>query len=131
MNLPFYKFYLWLESVRSFSFEVLCSHVTTERPAYSCRFAQSSFLWRAYACHKLSKNNRHTQNELSMQMLTSPQESAVMTALVFHIQLIGTVISGFLRFLVKIRFFPRTTTVFAPRTTNPIRIFRQRRLQEV
>lgn len=27
--------------------------------------------------------------------------------------------------------FPRTTTVFAPRTTNPIRIFRQRRLQEV
>ena len=28
-------------------------------------------------------------------------------------------------------FFPRTTTVFAPRTTNPIRIFRQRRLQEV
>ena len=46
-------------------------------------------------------------------------------------QLIGTVISGFLRFRVKIRFFPRTTTVFAPRTTNPIRIFRQRRLQEV
>ena len=45
--------------------------------------------------------------------------------------LIGTVISGFLRFRVKIRFFPRTTTVFAPRTTNPIRIFRQRRLQEV
>jgi len=44
---------------------------------------------------------------------------------------IGTVISGFLRFRVKIRFFPRTTTVFAPRTTNPIRIFRQRRLQEV
>lgn len=46
-------------------------------------------------------------------------------------ELIGTVISGFLRFRVKIRFFPRTTTVFAPRTTNPIRIFRQRRLQEV
>ena len=46
-------------------------------------------------------------------------------------KLIGTVISGFLRFRVKIRFFPRTTTVFAPRTTNPIRIFRQRRLQEV
>src|SRR5574344_925471 len=46
-------------------------------------------------------------------------------------RLIGTVISGFLRFRVKIRFFPRTTTVFAPRTTNPIRIFRQRRLQEV
>ena len=44
-------------------------------------------------------------------------------------ELIGTVISGFLRFRVKIRFFPRTTTVFAPRTTNPIRIFRQRRLQ--
>ena len=47
------------------------------------------------------------------------------------LRLIGTVISGFLRFRVKIRFFPRTTTVFAPRTTNPIRIFRQRRLQEV
>ena len=46
-------------------------------------------------------------------------------------ELIGTVISGFLRFWVKIQFFPRTTTVFAPRTTNPIRIFRQRRLQEV
>lgn len=51
-------------------------------------------------------------------------------AMVFQ-KLIGTVISGFLRFRVKIRFFPRTTTVFAPRTTNPIRIFRQRRLQEV
>ncbi|WP_279473557.1 hypothetical protein [Aeromonas caviae] len=31
----------------------------------------------------------------------------------------------------KFGFSPRTTTVFAPRTTNPIRIFRQRRLQEV
>jgi len=42
-------------------------------------------------------------------------------------KLIGTVISGFLRFLVVIRPLPRITTVFAPRTTDSIRIFRQRR----
>ena len=37
-------------------------------------------------------------------------------------KLIGTVISGFLRFLVVIRPLPRITTVFAPRTTDPITI---------
>ena len=45
-------------------------------------------------------------------------------------ELIGTVISVVLRFWVKIWIFPRTMTVFAPRTTNLIRIFRQRRLYE-
>ena len=47
------------------------------------------------------------------------------------ILLVGTIISGFLRFLVVIRPLPRITTVFAPRTTDSIRIFRQRRHREV
>ena len=79
----------------------------------------------------LLKNTSNIQNpkdKIRLQDLLSANKSL---AKVYILKLIGTVISGFLRFRVKIRFFPRTTTVFAPRTTNPIRIFRQRRLQEV
>jgi hypothetical protein len=42
-------------------------------------------------------------------------------------RLIGTVISEFSRICVEIRLLPRTTTVFPARTTEPTRIFRQRR----
>jgi hypothetical protein len=48
----------------------------------------------------------------------------------FSVEMIGTVILGFLRFSVEIRLLPRTATVFPARTTEPTRIFRQRRQVE-
>lgn len=38
-------------------------------------------------------------------------------------ELIGTVISGFLRVCVENRLLPRTTTVYPARTTDPTRFF--------
>ena len=61
-----------------------------------------------------------TQDNLATQLI-----GTVISAL------IGTVISAILRFCVEIRPLPRTTTVFAPRTTIPIRTFRQHRHCEV